>query len=757
MGELITSIPARLRNVSKNGHVAGAIDIIDDNLNKKQSVINQELDTFHTQQLSINQEQAVFNENTSTILGDGGTVNTRISNAVTQAIEGEVALRSNADALLRAELNAKQLEVNTVPTDDVPTQNSGNRVSSGALYETLKNPEKGFVEDAPSEDSDKLITSKGVAEFINSIDDIPGVKMGVTDTYGTPIFYVDSDDNIIVPLNIESDSINGLEPVKITENDIFKMVLCDNEYNIIIGIDKDDKVISPFLNKTESIKTEEKPEIVINNADKEGYLLNDCLYDTANRRVQLFIVTDTHNNVNAFINAIDATQNYVSVNGLIHLGDNDTMAWASVYDSVEGHIKSMTKPFFFIVGNHEVGTHESYVYMCQDNKLLYDKYIKVSLPYFNLGEYSGGDNNPLLYYYHDFIEDANKVRFIVLCPYDGNVEFDTTYWSPITYDSSIADIKAQLYNVGDRVNVKNYTKFSFECVRQVNVENPSNRYYDDAYDKYPKYKAQRWLTWYSQQQLEWFCNVLNSVPEGYNVIIAQHETMLCTENSHNDKTTRFSNNKTSSIKGYPTGAYVYVKKDNQDYVKYEALPRYSAYGKEIPDYNDIPGRVEKDRDIISQIVNAWQNNERIKLDIIAESHYYVRRDHTENGVYVVDRKQYDDCSGMEVHIDYTFANNVANKRPLFLSAHNHNDGILRSDKYEQTEVKFLSGVVENKNSKDIIRTTHGKNMDALTALTFYNDGEYNNLHLTRLGADVTNTIDTNINTLVRKTNEIIKI
>lgn len=53
MSEITQPIPARLRNVAVNGHVAGAADIIDDNLNKTQAEINAEIDE---------------------VLGDGGNV-----------------------------------------------------------------------------------------------------------------------------------------------------------------------------------------------------------------------------------------------------------------------------------------------------------------------------------------------------------------------------------------------------------------------------------------------------------------------------------------------------------------------------------------------------------------------------------------------------------------------------------------------------------------------------------------------------------
>lgn len=43
MTEVKTFIPARLKNAAVNGHVAGADDIIDDELGKTQNVINAEI------------------------------------------------------------------------------------------------------------------------------------------------------------------------------------------------------------------------------------------------------------------------------------------------------------------------------------------------------------------------------------------------------------------------------------------------------------------------------------------------------------------------------------------------------------------------------------------------------------------------------------------------------------------------------------------------------------------------------------------
>ena len=63
---------------------------------------------------------------------------------------------------MQATINAKQLEVGAVQTDEVPTENSGNHMTSGDIYQTLKNSTKGFVDDEPTAGSDNLVKSGGV-------------------------------------------------------------------------------------------------------------------------------------------------------------------------------------------------------------------------------------------------------------------------------------------------------------------------------------------------------------------------------------------------------------------------------------------------------------------------------------------------------------------------------------------------------------------------------------------------------------------
>lgn len=66
-------------------------------------------------------------------------------------------------------INEKQLDVGAVPTDEVPTAGSSNRVPSGALYEVLTNPQKGFVDGTPVNGSRRLVTSGGVYSHLGAV------------------------------------------------------------------------------------------------------------------------------------------------------------------------------------------------------------------------------------------------------------------------------------------------------------------------------------------------------------------------------------------------------------------------------------------------------------------------------------------------------------------------------------------------------------------------------------------------------------
>ena len=103
MAENKINVGGRLHSIATGNILAGADEILDDAQNKKQSVINQEVD-------------AEFNN-----------IITGVKPRLTKA-EGDIAEN-------REEINRKQFDVSAAVIDAVPTKNSENLVRSGAIYE----------------------------------------------------------------------------------------------------------------------------------------------------------------------------------------------------------------------------------------------------------------------------------------------------------------------------------------------------------------------------------------------------------------------------------------------------------------------------------------------------------------------------------------------------------------------------------------------------------------------------------------------
>ena len=108
-GNVIIQIPGELANAAQNQPVASTEQIKDYQKGKSQEVINQENDS----------RMDSIESSTST---------------VSSALATEKTTREQQEALLRAELNAKQLEIGAVQTDEKPTQGSANFVTSGGVF-----------------------------------------------------------------------------------------------------------------------------------------------------------------------------------------------------------------------------------------------------------------------------------------------------------------------------------------------------------------------------------------------------------------------------------------------------------------------------------------------------------------------------------------------------------------------------------------------------------------------------------------------
>lgn len=753
MTEKKIPIPSRLYNPSVGGHVAGVEDIYDDQHHQTQKQIND--DTYRKYEV-WNKEEVnnliSHTPETDVIVLDvpeGSTV-LDVLDALPNTIDPETGKSWRANKLFR------------IRNDE--NTHFDEYGWTGEVWALLASKDYG-IDDDLDENSDNMVKNSGISKYVNKVKDntLFNTKFALTDILGNPFMHIDDNNTLRMFVDVLQEKVNGVF-LPFIDNDVkgCKILFVDKTGDVIYGITENDTEIGKFIEyNIDDESANVLPDTVYKeNERKNLYLLNDSLFGTTQKRTQLLVVADTHTNTTAFRNAVAAGKYFPSVDAIIHLGDSDTYVPSSVYENIEDCIKATNTPFFFISGNHEVGTHESAVHLCQDRKTLYEEYIEPNLRFFAEGEYPviQGYEYPL-FYFHDFITNGTNIRLIVLYCYDASEDFDTTYWSPVPYNSSYAPLTYKQYNAGEKINVDGYNRYSFEAVQNVVVSKPRDKFYDEAYDRYPKYKAQRYPTWYSQQQLEWFCNVLKSTPAGYNVIIAQHETVLASMNYHTDTDTRFNNYKYSIFSS--SSPLVKTTTEGGETVRISVntpLSRYATYMHggsivEIPYVDDERIVSLDDSNIIARIVNAWKTGVNISFNFSAASHYY-RRTHSGNI-----HDQYDDCSGMEVNINTDF-DSASDNDVIFISGHNHVDGAIISNLYGLREFKFMSGVVDNSTSRDIIRPAADKPlMDILTALTFYKNTSDNKsyIHLTRIGADITDRVDPDTNKLISKDNEIISI
>ena len=569
-------------------------------------------------------------------------------------------------------------------------------------------------------------------------------KFGITDKEGNAIAYVTGDDKFRVVLDAIMDNINGIPAAHVEKNDYFKIAFLDEKDNVIFGIDKNNKIVCPLFDvgvlygETDMYETMKPDTICDRQKHMEPILLNDCQYDynpsynqgedlTQNtlrkKKLQLAVVTDTHLVAENFQAAVDTANGFISVDAAIQLGDmcNWNNPEDDTYDKTLEIINSARKPLFITPGNHDLGTRTQFVKYCKDDVQLYNRFVKPAVdkgwllaarPNFTYKKNGEDISFPKVaeyeenkvYYYHDF--DEFKVRLIMLYPNDDGNVFDETYWTPIEYNSSYSNIAVGQYAQGDKVNVPGYTTYSFEAVQSVEVTMVTKNRgdYDEAFAYVPRFKALRRGEWYSQDQLDWLCNRLDEAGEHeYTCIICQHYSFL-TDNVVYDVSTRFQNSRKLRAPNYefryPEGA----------------------------------------ENIIGQIIAAYQTGESIQKTItpVSTSH-----EGADGG--------YDDTSSIDtVYIDKTFS---YPGKALLLHGHNHSDCVIRSEQGNVTDIGFISGTLYEVGGNDTNRSQDCK--DTVTCLTVYKNTEQGVVHISRLGANVTNRIDPTTHTLIKKDNEII--
>lgn len=330
---------------------------------------------------------------------------------------------------------------------------------------------------------------------------------------GAIVFY-DSANNVIGYLSANAVS----RSVNVPQNAVkAKATFMMGIENVGVFDSNNNPVFVPaVVNKNESIGVSINSDVFSRNYDRENVLIASCRQHKLNNKkqdLQLLLITDTHGSKQSIVNAISATNDFDSIDAMIHCGDCITDVFPIGSDQSpewKDLVKYCNKPFYFIIGNHEKQVYPPILYSPSDAEL-YNAFIKPSVDAGHLvnGEYTANK----CYYYHDF--NDRGVRLIVIDENEAPRVIDETYWEAITYNSNLPNyVVGNTYEQNSEVNVPNYTAYSFRAKSQVTV----NAYNNTA----PSYKYPLGERWISQTQAQWFLDVLASTPSNYQVIVGIH-------------------------------------------------------------------------------------------------------------------------------------------------------------------------------------------------------------------------------------------
>lgn len=112
------------------------------------------------------------------------------------------------------------------------------------------------------------------------------------------------------------------------------------------------------------------------------------------------------------------------------------------------------------------------------------------------------------------------------------------------FNTFIAPMKA-VWGLDDLSTIYYYKDFTDKKVRLISLYQYNAPIIDDPSDA-TLYKYARGIVWHGQEQLEWLCDTLKSVPDNYGVIIMMHQNEYAIDNTYN---TPFYNGKNGDSTG----------------------------------------------------------------------------------------------------------------------------------------------------------------------------------------------------------------
>ena len=361
--------------------------------------------------------------------------------------------------------------------------------------------------------------------------------------------------------------------------------------------------------------------IIERNADIEDvvYASADYHRETASSKFfSMLVAGDIHSSTLCMQNVVSYLNYVDSFDAGIMLGDITSSNFTHDVSFYTSALATAKKPFLTVIGNHDAGNSNDVATSFVNKEDLYNKFVVPNIGYAKLSETENSNEG---YYYKDF---ANyNIRVIVLNQYD----------HPATMDGN-----KLLYN--------------------------------------------RSNSFYSQEQLAWFVNALNTAPINYHILIALHSAP---DSMNKD----FSSHFTSYARG-TTHLY---------------------------DHSCISGQP------IVEIVNAWINGATLNKT------YNLRKEHES------------EATGETITVNADFASRGNGVLIGYISGHWHGSYISHSDTFPNQMMYSVdcaapgSGATED---SDTPRKVGTKSEDCFVAFSV--DTANRKINIVRIGARMTNTM-----------------